>query len=113
MGGGGGQEFFGVVKGGASFFQWVKGGGPKLFEGHRGGTRIVSQDRARIFLHRPRAGPEFFCACACDFETFAGFCSVLHVNYGKQDYSTQIRLLVQFHLNCRKTHSVWIIRLDN
>ena len=50
------------------FFQWVKGGGPEFFEGHRGGIIIYVRGcsftrGARIFLSRPRRGPEFFCTC--------------------------------------------------
>ncbi len=41
--GGGGPEFFGVVKGGGpKFFQWVKGGDQNFLRGQRGGDQNFS-----------------------------------------------------------------------
>ncbi len=37
--GGGGPEFFGVVKGGTKIFSVVQRGGPKFFEGQGGGDQ--------------------------------------------------------------------------
>ena len=58
--GGGGAEFFGVIKGGNIFFvSEPKGGEAEFFEGHRG----RDQNFFLNFLHKAKGGPEFFYVC--------------------------------------------------